>query len=423
MSTKPVVIIGAGLAGLCCAGELARNSVEAVLLESQDDVGGRVRTDVVDGFRLDRGFQVLQTGYPEACRQLDYNALCLHTFHPGALIHTGAGTVVMSDPWRRPQDLLPTLFNGVGALSDRWKLARLRWNVTRKTIQELYAEPDTTTDAYLRNTCGFSSDMVDRFFRPWFSGVFLEDKLETSSRFFKFIFRMFAVGDAALPKDGMGAITKQLADRLTSTQIRLGTRVESLDGLRVRLETGETIESRALVLAVDGPEASRLTNGRIRIPAFNATTCLYYSAEHPPFRDKLLMLNGDRTPPINNLCVPTNVVAGYAPEGQTLMSVSVVNPKAEPSADIEPPVRRQLRDWFGAQVNQWSFLRSYLVRNALPAQPAHFRDVPDSGCRLMEGLYRCGDYCETASIQGAMVSGRKAAEAISTDLHSRRKPF
>lgn len=421
MSTKPVVIIGGGLAGLSCAGELARNSVEAVLLESQDDVGGRVRTDIVDGFRLDRGFQVLQTGYPEASRQLDYNALCLHAFHPGALIHTGADTVVMCDPWRRPQDLIPTLFNGVGTLSDRWKLTRLRWNVTRKTIEELDAEPDTTTDAYLRYTCGFSSDMVDRFFRPWFSGVFLEDKLETSSRFFKFIFRMFAVGDAALPKDGMGAITKQLAGRLTSTQIRLGTRVESLDGLRVRLENGETIASRALVLAVDGPEASRLTNGRIRVPGFNATTCLYYSAQHPPFPDKLLMLNGDRTPPINNLCVPTNVVAGYAPEGQTLISVSVVNSNAEPSADIEPMVRRQLRDWFGTQVDQWSLLRSYPVRNALPAQPAHFRDIPDPGCRLMEGLYRCGDYCETASIQGAMVSGRKAAEAVFTDLHGGKK--
>ncbi len=418
MSEKPIVIIGAGLAGLCCARELEKSCVEVLLLESQDNVGGRVRTDVVDGFQLDRGFQVIQTAYPEARQELDYDALRLHAFHPGALIRAGAGTVVMSDPWRRPQDVFSTLLNGVGTLADRWKLARLRWHVTRKTIEELWAEPDTTTADYLRNTCGFSSDIVARFFRPWFSGVFLEDKLETSSRFFKFIFRMFAVGDAALPEDGMGAITKQLADGLTSTQIRLNMRVESLDGLRIRLENNETIESRGIVLAVDGPEASRLTNGRIPTPGFNATTCLYYAAQHPPFRDKLLMLNGDQKPPINNLCVPTNIVPSYAPEGQTLVSVSVVGPKDALSADVEASVRRQLRDWFGSQVDQWSLLRSYCIRNALPSQPAHFRDVTDSGCKVADGLYRCGDYCETASIQGAMVSGRKAAEAVLRDLHN-----
>jgi phytoene dehydrogenase-like protein len=229
---------------------------------------------------------------------------------------------------------------------------------------------------------------------------------------------MFAVGDAALPEDGMGAITKQLADGLTSTQIRFNTRVDSLEGLRVRLDNNQTIESRGAVLAVDGPEASRLTNGRIRPPGFNATTCLYYAAHHPPFRDKLLMLNGDQTSPINNLCVPTNVVPGYAPEGQTLVSVSVVGSKDALSADVEAGVRRQLRDWFGSQVDQWLMLRSYNIRNALPSQPARFHDVTDSECKLADGLYRCGDYCETASIQGAMLSGRKAAEAVLRDLHN-----
>ena len=420
MSEKPVVIIGAGLAGLCCARELVRNSVEVLLLESQDGVGGRVRTDVVDGFRLDRGFQVLQTAYPEARRQLDYKSLRLHNFAPGALIRSEIRTVVMSDPWRRPQDLFSTLFNGVGRLSDRWKLARLRWHVTQRTIEELWAEPDTTTDHYLRNVCGFSAEMVDRFFRPWFSGVFLENKLETSSRFFKFIFRMFAVGDAALPEDGMGAITKQFADGLVATQIRLNERVQSLDGLRVHLDSGETIQSRAVVLAVDGPEAARLTNGLIPVPRFNATACLYYSARQPPFPDKLLMLNGDQTFPINNLCVPTNVVPGYAPAGEALVSVSVVGPEVVRSADFETSVRHQLRDWFGSQVDQWSLLRSYFIRDALPVQSPHFRDGADTGCRVATGLYRCGDYCETASIQGAMVSGRKAAESVLLGSHGQK---
>jgi len=413
MNSKPVVIIGAGLAGLCCARTLQKQGCNFVLLEAGTEVGGRVRTDVVDGFRLDHGFQVFQTAYPEAQQQLNYGALRLRSFDPGALIQTGGKQVLMSDPWRRPQDLLATLMNGVGTFSDRLKLARLRWRVTRGSLEDLWAQPDSSTEQYLRETMGLSADMVDRFFRPWFTGVFLEDRLTTSSRFFRFIFRMFALGDAALPEDGMGAIAKQLAESLPASQIRLNTKVDSVQSLRVQLQNGETIESQAIVMAVDGPEAARLTQGAIRSPEFHSTTCFYYSATRPPFERKLLMLNGDRTGPINNLCVPSNVVSGYAPTGRSLISVSVVGSKQD-SHDLEPAVRRQLRDWFGHQTDQWSLLRSYLIRHALPNQSAHFRDTPASS-KIAAGLYQCGDHCETSSIHGAMVSGRKAAETVLRD--------
>jgi phytoene dehydrogenase-like protein len=282
--------------------------------------------------------------------------------------------------------------------------------VTRGSQEEQWAQPDSTTEQYLRETNGLSADMVDRFFRPWFTGVFLEDRLKTSSRFFRFIFCMFALGDAALPEDGMGAIPKQLATGLTPAELRLNTKVDSVQGLRVQLQNGEAIESQAVVIAVEGPEAARLTHGTIRSPEFHSTTCFYYSAARPPFDRKLLMLNGDRTGPINNLCVPSNVVPGYAPIGRSLISVSVVGSKQN-TKDLEPSVRRQLRDWFGEKTDQWSLLRSYVIRNALPDQAAPFRDTPTSP-KIAAGLYQCGDHCETASIHGAMVSGRKAAEAV-----------
>ena len=413
MNSKPVVIIGAGLAGLCCARHLKAHGCNSVLLEAGDEVGGRIRTDIVDGFRLDHGFQVFQTAYPEAQQQLNYGALRLRSFDPGALIRTGGKQVLMSDPWRRPQDVFAVMMNGVGTFSDRLKLARLRWRVTRGSLEDLWAQPDSTTEQYLRETNGLSADMVDRFFRPWFTGVFLEDRLTTSSRFFRFIFRMFALGDAALPEEGMGAIPKQLATGLTPAELRLNTKVDSVQGLRVQLQNGEAVESQAVVIAVEGPEAARLTHGTIRSPEFHSTTCFYYSAARPPFDRKLLMLNGDRTGPINNLCVPSNVVPGYAPIGRSLISVSVVGSKQN-TQDLEPSVRRQLRDWFGHQTDQWSLLRSYLIRHALPDQSAHFRDTP-SPSKISAGLYQCGDHCETASIHGAMVSGRKAAEAILRD--------
>jgi len=414
MNSKPVVIIGAGLAGLCCARHLKAQGCNFVLLEAGSEVGGRIRTDTVDGFRLDHGFQVFQTAYPEAQQQLDYAALRLRSFDPGALIQTGGREVLMSDPWRRPQDLLATLSNGIGTFSDRLKLARLRWRVTRGSLEELWAQPDSTTEQYLCETNGLSADMVDRFFRPWFTGVFLENRLTTSSRFFRFIFRMFALGDAALPENGMGAIPKQLAAGLTPAELRLNTKVDSVQGPRVQLQNGETLESQAIVIAVDGPEAARLTQGTIRSPKFHSTTCFYFAADQAPFKQKLLMLNGDRTGPINNLCVPSNVVPEYAPTGRSLISVSVVGSKQD-SQDLEPSVRRQLRDWFGHQTDQWSLLRSYLIRHALPNQAAHFRDTPASS-KISAGLYQCGDHCETASIHGAMLSGRKAAEAVLQDL-------
>lgn len=411
MTQPPVVIIGAGLAGLCCARQLVRRGLDVQVLEAGDAVGGRVRTDLVDGFRLDRGFQVLQTAYPEAQQQLDYTALRLYRFRPGALIRTKGRTVRMSDPWRRPQDLLSTIWNGLGTIRDRWKLASLRSQVTRCGEEQLWNVPDSSTLEYLSGECGFSSDIIERFFRPWFAGVFLEEELNTSSRFFRFVFRMFAMGDAALPENGMGAIAKQLAAELPDSSVRLLSRVKLVSGLRVQLEDGETFKSRALVLAADGPEASRLAGGLFEPPESRSMTCLYYAAPKPPLTEPLLVLNGERNGPINNLCVPSNVASSYAPSGQSLISVSVVGQQAKDSPDLERSVQSQLRDWYGSQVDQWSLLRTYHIRHALPNQLAGFRD---SACslKLAEDFYRCGDYCESASIHGAMLSGRKAAEEV-----------
>ena len=417
MKSKPVVVIGAGLSGLCCARLLVRHNIDVLVLEAQDDVGGRVRTDLVDGFQLDRGFQVLQTAYPEAAAQLDYDSLRLQNFAPGALIHMRGRMIEMSDPWRRPSKLLSTAFNGIGNFSDRLKLAKLRWHVTHTSIDDLWHEPESTTQDYLLKTCGLSDDMVDRFFRPWFSGVFLEKDLSTSSRFFRFLFRIFALGDASLPEQGMSAIPRQLAAKLTPSTVRLSTAVDSLVSSQcVRLGTGESIDCRAIVLAVEGKEAARLTNGMIPLPEFNSTTCFYFAASHPPFNEPLLLLNGDNDGPINNLSVVSNVAKNYAPAGQALISASVTGKLAMKSGDLSTSVLQQLRRWFGSQVDSWSMLRSYEIPMALPSQRAGFSEGASRTPLSSVGVYHCGDYCETSSIQGAMLSGRKTAEALIADL-------
>ena len=201
---------------------------------------------------------------------------------------------------------------------------------------------------------------------------------------------------------------------------RLSTRVESIDGRLVRLEGGEVINASAIVLAVEGPEASRLTGGQIPSPVSRSTTCFYYAASQPPIKESLLVLNGDQSGPINNLSVPSNVAPSYAPNGQALVSVSAIGARENESKELELDVRRQLRNWFGSDVDRWSNIRNYHIRHALPAQPAHFQDRGSPNPKLADGLYRCGDYCETASIHGALLSGRHTAEALLADLGIRK---
>lgn len=416
MSNKPVIVIGAGLSGLCCARVLHSAGLSPIVLEAQDAVGGRVRTDVVNGFRLDHGFQVLQTAYPAAQREFDYSQLRLQPFEPGALIQTRGTLVRMTDPWRRPFQATSTVWNGIGTLSDRWQLARLRARVVRGSLGDLWSATDSTTQEYLRETCGFSNDLIERFFRPWFRGVFLEDDLATSSQFFRFVFRMFALGEAALPAAGMGALAQQLAQSLPAEQIRLNSRVAAIEGTSVRLESGELLSGSAVVLAVEGPAAARLAGESITPPVSRGTACLYFAATAPPVKEGILVLNGDRTSPVNNLCVPSLVSPSYAPAGQALISVSVVGDHRQAEQELMVSARKQLREWYGAQVDRWELQRIYHIPHALPAQPAHFRTTTRPACRLQQGIYACGDYRETACIHGALVSGRLAAETLLADF-------
>ena len=220
IANAEVIVIGAGLAGLCCAHRLKQCGIEPLVLEGSDAVGGRVRTDVVDGFRLDRGFQILLSAYPEARTLLDYDQLDLRPFYPGAVVRVEGEFRRLADPWRRPWDALRTLVSPIGTLADKLRLARLRAQVTHRDLPSLLAGPDSSSLTFLR-TFGFSEAMIDHFFRPFFGGVFLETHLMTSSRMLQFVFRMFADGDAVLPAEGMAAVPAQLATSLSQTQLRI----------------------------------------------------------------------------------------------------------------------------------------------------------------------------------------------------------
>lgn len=409
-----VIVVGGGLAGLCCALRLHEAAVPVQLLEAGSRVGGRIQTDLIEGFRLDRGFQVLLTAYPEARRMLDYATLDLHPLEPGAWIYFRGGLHRLDDPWRHPLTALGALLSPVAPLSDKLRVSRLRSRVMAGPVEALLERPETSTLDALRSD-GFSDVMIERFFRPFLGGVFLEGDLRTSSRMFEFIFRMFATGEATLPAAGMGAIPAQLAGRLPADSLQTRARVTAVQRGSVQLAQGDQVSARAVVVATDATAAAHLL-GTGPAPSFRSTTCLYFAAEDPPIDEPKIILDGEEGGPVNHVSVPSVVAPSYAPPGAALISANLLGEPGDSDDTLEDEVRSQLRRWFGREVNGWRHLRTYRIHQALPELGPHGLSDGSRSPRLRPGLYLCGDYCETPSIQGAMLSGRRAAEAVLEDL-------
>jgi phytoene dehydrogenase-like protein len=405
-----VVIVGAGLAGLACARELHQKGVGLLLLEASDGIGGRVRTDEVDGFLLDRGFQVLLTAYPEARRVLEYGALSLRSFYPGALVRSAGGFKRVVDPWRRPFDALRSLAKAPFGWKDRLAVAKLRRHVCRAALNELWQREERSTMEMLEDR-GFSSHIIGDFFQPYFGGIFLESHLETSSLMFEFVFRMMAMGDASLPARGMGAIPEQMAAGLPEHVIRLNSEVESIDDGFVSLQSGERIRTSSIVVATQGPAANKLLP-ELPVVESRAVSCIYFAAEEPPLSESILVLNGEGGP-VNNLAVLSNVAPSYAPPGFSLISATVLGDhRAGDESALIDAVREQLQSWYGAVVRTWRHLRTHHIPHALPGQSPPTLSVPERPVSVRPGVFVCGDHRDNTSIQGALASGRRAAEAV-----------
>lgn len=412
----PVIIVGAGLAGLCCARSLAHAGIPFLILEASDAVGGRVRTDNVEGFLLDRGFQVLLTAYPEASSVLDYASLKLGTFYPGALIRFDGKFHRVADPWKKPVDAAAAFLSPVSTPADKIRLGLLRQRITAGSVDDLWNHPESSTIGRLRES-GFSEASIDRFFRPFFGGVFFDRTLETSSRMFEFTFRMFNTGSTALPAGGMQQIPEQIAAKLPAGSIHLNTRVIGVDSTGVQLSDGRRVPGRAVVVATESHAAAALC--RQLAPDLNthwvSTTTLYFAAAKPPVDEPILVLDGDGTGPINHVAVHSLVCPTLAPAGQHLISLSAVGQHPDAAA-LRTAAIEQMRRWFGADVDAWRHLRTYTIPHALPLQLPPALQDPYRPSRLDTGLYVAGDHRENASLNGAMLSGRRAAEALIADL-------
>lgn len=394
-----MLVVGAGLAGLSCARAVQAAGRTVRVLEAADAVGGRVRTDAVDGLLLDRGFQVHNTGYPQARRQLDHAALDLRGFAPGALVRVGQRLHRVGDPRRLPGWLPATLGAPIGSPAGKLALGLVAARAATVPVRRLLAAPETTAAHALRRR-GVNGDVLDRFVQPFLSGVVLDPQLRTSSRFVDLVLRSFARGTQCVPAAGMGAIPRQLAEGL---DVRLGEQVSAVSPGRA-----DGNRARVVVVATAAPAAAALLPG-LPVPAMNGVTTHYLLAPEPPVAEPAIVLDGEGGGPVSSSVVLTNAAPSYAP-GRVLVSASVVH--GDPG---EPAVRQHLQRMYGVPTDGWAHVARYDVPAALPDMRPPMGDLRRP-VRLREGLYVCGDHRDTGSIQGALASGRRAATAVLEEL-------
>ena len=408
----PVLIVGAGMAGLACATALHRAGKPFLLLEAADAVGGRIRTDhTPDGFRLDRGFQVLLSGYPEVRRQVRLAALQPRAFRSGAVIRLRDGAdTLLPDPLKDPLALPRALFSPIGSLADKLRIAAFVLELLPQRAESLLNGNGMSTLAYLRGR-GWSERMLERFFVPFFGGVFLDRSLSADSRFFRFVFQQFVIGRALLPSLGMQALPEQMAAQLPPECIRLRSPVRKAETGGVRLHDGTFLDGAAVVLAVEGhalgcllPEAADWT---APCGEWQRTTCLYFDAPFSPGKgDGYLRLNAAPDALVHNVCFPSDVAPEYAPRGRTLVSVSSHGAHGLEPAAFEERARTELGEWFGPAVREWRTLRSYEITRALP--PFATKPCPSPP----PGIWICGDHVGYPSLNCALATGRITGEQL-----------
>ena len=396
-------IIGGGISGLIAARVLEEYGLSAKIIEATDRLGGRVKTDVVDGYSLDHGFQVLLTAYPAAKKYLDFDALALQEFLPGSAIFKNGKQKIIGDPLRNLSLLLPTLFSGIGTVNDKLKILALNRRLKKKSIQNIFAEKEQTTLAYLENI-GFSETIITDFFIPFFSGIFLENKLKTSSRMFEFVYKMFGEGNAALPKDGIQAIPKQLFEKLKSTTIIFNTKVKSVENGSIILESGETLKSNFTIIATQA--SGLVSNLKNQATLWKSCDTLYFEVAKREIKKPLIGLIAAPNALINNIFYHTSLQTS-ATALKELLSVTVIDRQNLTNKQLVTEVQKELKEL--CNIDYCTFIKQYNIPMALPKlQDIQYEMLP-SETRLTETIFLAGDTQLNGSLNAAMIAGERAA--------------
>lgn len=403
-----VIIVGAGVAGLVAARKCEEMNYSVLLLEADQQVGGRVQTDQIDGFNLERGFQVLIDTYEKAKELLNFESLNLHKFQPGAKIYDERGSFSIADPMRKISALPSTALSRVGSFSDKLKMLSLSQKLQAQSLNEVFEGKRQTTLDYLKEF-GFSEKIIQNFFKPFFGGIFLERELSTDAAMFRFVFRNFSKGSACIPARGMGEIPKSLKAGLRTTEIRLNTKIAKVNqDSSVELADGSIIKGNKIIIACTPDHLLPQIEHPI---AWNRTTTMYFGGEKSlPSMNRTIGLDARVKSSINNFARHDEVVPQSAPSDRSLWSVTVRG------AQKTEEVQRDLADLLNVQSDKLQFLKQYDIAHALPQVDSPALTLPPEQSMITEHIHLAGDYLTNASIDGAMRSGEIAAMAVSETL-------
>lgn len=405
-------IIGAGISGLTAAYYLEQSGFDVNIIEKSDRVGGRVKTDVKDGFLLDHGFQVFLTAYPEAKAILDYDALNLQYFMAGSAVLTKSSMKEIGDPSRELSLLFKTVTSPLASFSDKLKINTLKRKAKSSSIDEIFATAEESSSAYLEKN--FSPSFVSSFWAPFYRGIFLEKALDTSSQMFQFVFKMFTEGFATVPAKGMEEIPKQLASKLKRTRFFLNEEAVSIQQKVVTTKSGKVIEANATLIATEATSLAREYFPSIK-KEYNSVVNYYFTADSFDYKKPAIILTPDAKF-INNICCLNHVSKAYSKNGKALISVSVIPSKDENMNQLEQSVKEELVLYFD-KAHKWNLLKTYHIPYALPRQNKVVNYLADDHYKIKDHLFICGDHMYNGSLNAAMKTGRLAAESIQKSLN------
>ena len=399
-------IIGGGISGLVAARVLENYGFSPQLIEATERVGGRVKTDVIDGYQLDQGFQVMLTAYPAVQNYLDYKALDLQKFLPGAAIFSENTQKLIGDPLRTPSLVFSTLFSGIGSLSDKFKILKLNFILKKKTLSDIFTEPEKTTLSYLRDF-GFSKAIIEDFFSPFFSGIFLETQLETSSRMFEFVYKMFGAGHATVPKAGMEAIPKQLLSQLKTTSFYYNTKVSAVKDGEISLENGRVLESDFTILTSSATEL--VSNLKNQSTAWKSCVTLYFETHSRVIHKPLIGLIARPNTLVNNIVYSSSLKTESTPAYE-LLCVTVIDDQSLSDEDLATAVEAELKTY--CKISTRRLIKQYRIPKALPKLTDLKYEMMPSETQLTSRIYIAGDTQLNASLNAAMIAGERAALAV-----------
>lgn len=401
-----VHIIGGGVSGLIAAHVLENHGLSPVIIDANDRVGGRVKTDIVKGFQLDRGFQVLLSSYSATKKYLDYKSLDLQPLKAGSCVFVGGKQYFFGDPFRDLSLFIPTLLSPLGTLGDKLKIAKLNFHLQKKTIDKIFEDREITTKEYL-TAKGFSKKIIKNFFTPFFSGIFLESELYTSSRMFEFVFKMFGKGLALLPKGGIEEISKQLKNKLKKTKILFNTLASNVKNKEITLSDGKKIKTDFTIIATEPANLVKaLKNQKV---SWKSCQNLYFNCCGRVFKKAFIGLVANPESLINNVFYPTSIPTNNKGENE-LISVTVVKDHSMPEEKLIERVKNELKK--ECKIESVGFLKLYSVPKALPQLNNLQYDVSPSETKVKDGIFLAGDVLLNGSLNAAILAGEKAAMGV-----------